>query len=287
MGRFQGLCLVVGAQGMLGTDLVKLLKRAGIRTVALDVPKVDIRDTDSVREMFGTHKPDVVLNVAAFTDVDGCESRSDEAFQVNALGPENLARAAADFGTALVHISTDYVFDGTGRVPYAEDDPLSPLGVYGKSKAEGEIRVREILPQNHLIVRTQWLFGRHGKNFVKAIMGAASKNETLKVVNDQHGSPTYAPDLAEGLIRLVEIGARGTFHLTNRGETTWYDFAVTILDRAGIRGVRVDPIISSELDRAAPRPAYSVLDNSKFIAVTAAVLRTWEDALEDYLFGSD
>jgi dTDP-4-dehydrorhamnose reductase len=287
MGRFQPTCLVVGAQGMLGTDLVKLLKSAGTPTVALDVPEVDIRDAGSVREIFAAHRPDVVINVAAFTDVDGCQSKSDEAFRVNALGPENLAGAALDHGAHLVHISTDYVFDGSGRVPYTEDDPLSPLGVYGKSKAEGEIRLKRILPQNHLIVRTQWLFGRHGKNFVKAILDAATKNSVLKVVNDQHGCPTYTPDLAAGLLKLMEIGARGTFHVTNRGETTWYDFAVRILDRAGMTGVRVESITSEELGRPAPRPAYSVLDGAKFVGLTGSTLRTWEDALDDYLSGSD
>ncbi len=272
---------------MLGSELAKLMRRAGIETVDVDLEEVDIRDTRSVREAFVVYQPDVVINVAAFTDVDGCESKSDEAFRVNALGPENLARAALDHGAALVHISTDYVFNGRGRAPYTEAEPLSPLGVYGTSKAEGEIRVREFLPQNHLIVRTQWLFGRHGKNFVKSILDAAAKNDVLKVVNDQHGCPTYAPDLSEALIRLMEIGARGTFHVTNRGETTWYDFAGRIIDRAGITGVRVEPITSDALGRAAPRPAYSVLDNSKFIGLTAAPLRRWEEALDDYLFGRD
>jgi dTDP-4-dehydrorhamnose reductase len=279
--------LVVGSQGMLGTDLVKLLKRSGIPTVALDVPEIDISDADSVRKTFAALRPDVVINVAALTDVDGCQSRSDEAFRVNALGPENLAGAALESGTRLVHISTDYVFDGSGHVPYTEDDPLSPLGVYGQSKAQGEIRVRQILPRNHLIVRTQWLFGRHGKNFIKAIVGAAAKSNVLKVVNDQHGCPTYTRDLASGLLTLMEIGALGTFHVTNRGETTWYDFAVRILHRTSTTGVRVEAITSEELGRPAPRPAYSVLDSAKFIRLTGSALRTWEDALDDYLLGAD
>jgi dTDP-4-dehydrorhamnose reductase len=275
--------LVAGSKGMLGTDLVRLLQERGIQTIALDLNEIDIRRADSVMDAFIEYQPGVVINVAALTDVDGCESRSEEAYSINALGPKNLATASLDTGAFLVHISTDYVFDGTKRTPYMEEDPINPLGVYGRSKAEGERLVREILPKMHCIVRTQWLYGLHGKNFVEAILSQAQKKDVLKVVNDQRGCPTYAPDLATSLIKLCELCPPGTFHVTNSGETTWYEFAWKILKLAGLSNVRVEPMTTEELGRPAPRPAYSVMDNSRFVALTGSSLRSWERALAAYL----
>jgi dTDP-4-dehydrorhamnose reductase len=275
--------LVVGSKGMLGTDLVNLLQRRGLQTVALDIDEVDIRVAASVKDALARYQPGVVINVAAYTDVDGCESKPEEAFSINAQGPKNLAEAASDTGSYLVHMSTDYVFDGTKGVPYVEEDPINPLGVYGRSKAEGERYVRELLPERHCIVRTQWLFGLNGKNFVEAILSQAQKRNTLRVVSDQRGSPTYAHDLATALVMICELGPQGTLHVTNSGEATWHEFACKILELAGLGSVRVEPITTEELGRPAPRPAYSVMDNSRFFEVTGLGLRSWEDAVGAYL----
>jgi len=268
---------------MLGTDLVNTLLESGTETVGMDVEELDIRASGAVLDVLTRMWPDIVFNVAAMTDVDGCETSRAEAFGVNATGPENLARACRVTGALLVQLSTDYVFDGKGDVPYKEEDAPNPLGVYGLSKALGEKVVRELLPENHLIVRTQWLFGLHGRNFVENILQAAQEKDLLKVVDDQRGSPTYAPDLAAALVGLCERNLGGTFHITNSGAVSWHGFALKILETALITGVRVDAITSDELDRLAPRPPNSVLDNSKYVRLTGCALRGWEEGLADYV----
>ncbi|MGO9567507.1 MAG: dTDP-4-dehydrorhamnose reductase [Desulfomonilaceae bacterium] len=275
--------LVVGSKGMLGRDLIRIMHECGTKTVALDVDELDIRGADSVMDAFARYQPDVVINAAAYTDADGCESMPERAFSVNARGPKNLARASLESGSFLVQISTDYVFDGTKRSPYVEDDLINPLGAYGRSKAEGEHHVREILPTNHCIVRTQWLFGAYGKNFVEAILSQAHEKDVLRVVDDQRGCPTYAQDLAKAVLKLCELRAQGTFHLSNSGEATWREFACHILELAGLSSVRVEPMTTEELGRAAPRPTYSVLDNFRFNELTGSSLRAWEEALAAYL----
>lgn len=283
MTAFAEPWLIIGAKGMLGTDLTTALHEASVETVGLDIDEVDIQEPASVRRAVRLYKPGLIVNAAALTDVDGCETSAEAAFRVNAQGPENVAGVAASEGAFLVHISTDYVFDGSKRTPYTEADPISPIGVYGNSKAEGETRVRRVLPESHCIIRTQWLFGLNGKNFVEAILTAAETRDVLKVVNDQRGRPTYAADLAHALVRLCKKEVRGTVHVTNAGQTTWYDFAVAIIDRAGVRNVRVEPTSTKDLGRPAPRPPYSVLDTSRFVGIVGAPLRSWEEALDDYL----
>jgi dTDP-4-dehydrorhamnose reductase len=275
--------LVIGSKGMLGSDLVQLLGRSGIETLAMDIDEVDITKLDSVRAALLASKPGTVINVAAFTDVDGCESAPDKAFEANAQGPAHLAAVCSELESALVHISTDYVFDGLKRGAYREDDPIDPLGVYGKSKAQGEKFVRDMLPDNHCIVRTEWLFGLNGKNFVATMLDLGRTREVLAVVDDQRGSPTYTPDLAAALVRLCRHGGRGTFHVTNSGDTTWHGFAKRIFAKAGMTSVRVDPITTEQLGRPAPRPQNSVMDNGRFSDLTGGVLRHWEEALDDYL----
>jgi dTDP-4-dehydrorhamnose reductase len=277
-----GPYLVIGSRGMLGTDLLDLLVKSGRATVGLDLDQVDIADSVSVKTVMDKYRPSVVINAAALTDVDGCESKSDLAFRVNGEGPANLAKAARDREAYLVHLSTDYVFDGKKRAAYLEDDLTHPLGVYAKSKALGELRIRDALPDNHCIVRTQWLFGIHGRNFVETILSLAKKQKEIRVVNDQHGSPTYSPDLSGAILTLCDKRARGTVHVTNSGETTWYDFAARIVERAGL-GVPVASISSEELKRPAPRPAYAVLDKTRFVSISGRPLRNWEEALDDYL----
>ena len=283
MAGYREPYVVVGAKGMLGTDLVRLMLESGIATIPLDVPELDIRNMNSTMEVLAAFKPGLIINVAAVTDVDGCESNVEEAFSVNGYGAANVAEAARACGAFLIHMSTDYVFDGNKGSPYQESDSVNPLGVYGKSKAQGEAAISALLPESHCIVRTQWLFGPHGKNFVEAILGAAQQREILKVVNDQQGSPTYSVDLAEALIKLGNIGATGVVHVTNSGQTTWYHFARRIVEQAAVKNVRVVPIKTEELGRPAPRPAYSVLDNARFVQITGAPLRNWEEALVEYL----
>ncbi|AFM23279.1 dTDP-4-dehydrorhamnose reductase [Desulfomonile tiedjei] len=282
MEKLREPVLLVGYRGMLGTELLKILQEQSIQTVAVDLKEMDITSRDSVNCAFEEFHPAVVLNASGFTDVDGCESQVETAFAVNAEGPANLAAASAKTGAFLIHVSTDYVFDGTRREPYREDDPLNPLGVYGKSKAAGEIRVREIIPENHCIVRTQWLFGLHGKNFVDTIIRLSGERDVLTIVDDQIGSPTYAPDLAEALVTLARMRGRGTFHVTNSGITSWYGFAAKIVEMAG-RSTVIEPMKSSELQRPAPRPLYSVLDNTRFLSLCGYAPREWTAALQAYL----
>lgn len=283
MTDFPVPCLVTGASGMLGRDLCRALTQAGIHFIEMDVEGIDISSLSSVLEVFKTVKPGIVINVAAITDVDGCESTEELAFKVNAVGPENLAKAAKDFRSFLVHISTDYVFDGTKTEPYLEDDATNPIGVYGKSKLEGEIRIQKILPKNHCIIRTQWLYGAHGKNFVDTIIRAGAGNKILRIVNDQRGAPTYTVDLSDAIVKLCRLKATGNFHITNSGSTTWSNFAEKILKLSGLNKVQIQEISTQDLGRPAPRPLYSVLDTSKFERLTGTRLRHWEDALEEYL----
>lgn len=281
--EFREPYVVIGSKGMLGTDLVACLHDLGRTVVGLGHGEIDIGKRESVRDTVVRYAAATIINVAAVTDVDGCETRQGEAFGVNAQGPANLAEVISEVGGRLIQLSTDYVFDGRKNTPYVETDKMDPVGVYGKSKAQGEVRVREILPDSHCIVRTQWLYGLHGKNFVEAILGAAKTRDVLRVVNDQRGSPTYTPDLARALVSLCDHGVTGTVHITNSGNATWHEFATAIIELVGAANVRVEPITTEELGRPAPRPAYSVLDNSRFERLVGTPLRHWREALEDYL----
>jgi dTDP-4-dehydrorhamnose reductase len=283
MGNFLKPYLVVGSKGMLGAQLFKLLAESRIESAGVDIGEVDITRLPAVLNAIEAVRPRMIINCAAITDVDGCESDPGRAFDVNAQGPEYIAKACLKFGCSMLHMSTDYVFDGLKGGFYREDDPINPLGIYAKSKAEGEARVRGLLPETHCIVRTQWLYGLHGRNFVEAILNQARPKNILYVVNDQHGSPTYAHDLAAALITLCEMEARGTFHVTNSGQTTWHGFASAITQRAGLGNVEVLPMSTLELNRPAPRPLFSALDNKRYIELTGAPLRPWEEALDEYL----
>jgi dTDP-4-dehydrorhamnose reductase len=256
---------------------------SGISTTAVDIGEMDVTSGDDVKRIFESQKPATVINASAFTDVDGCESRIETAYKVNATGPENLAKAALKYGSFLLHVSTDYVFDGSKGSPYLEDDAMHPLGIYAKSKADGEKFVRDIIPDNHCIVRTQWLYGLHGKNFVETIIRLTENTDKLRIVDDQFGSPTYAPDLADAMVKLAVAKAKGTFHVTNSGQTTWCDFARKIIEHLNGIEVVVEPMSTEELNRPAPRPLYAVLDNSKFREFCGFALRNWEEALSDYM----
>lgn len=283
MTHKSGPKLVIGAAGMLGTDLMTHLRAVGVEPVGLDLPDIDITQRDAVMRLIREVGPSSVFNAAAMTDVDGCEDREEYAFLVNAQSAGYLALACAQYGATLVHLSTDYVFDGRGKVPYKEDDHCNPQGVYARSKALGEKLVRDALPDHHLIVRTQWLFGLHGKNFVEAILRQARQTKILSVVADQFGRPTFSRDLAQALVALCEHGAKGTYHVTNSGIATWHAFAQRILLRAGFIDVYVEPVTTEDFRRKAPRPLYSVLDCAKRSQFIGAPMRRWEPALDEYL----
>jgi dTDP-4-dehydrorhamnose reductase len=275
--------LLIGARGMLGRDLQPALS---IRheVIGRDIHDLDITDSGRVAEEIGNLRPDVVINLAAFTDVDGCESQRERAFSVNAHGAGNVARASAATGAKLLHLSTDYVFDGTSATAYREEASLHPLNVYGESKLQGE-RAVQAAGENTLILRTAWLYGRHGKNFVDTVLRLASQQEELRVVNDQKGSPTFTRDLSWAIAQLLEKDLRGIIHVTNSGSCTWFEFAERILTLKPPleRHVRVLPISSSELSRPARRPAFSTLDCSRFERVTGRRMRNWEEGLKEYL----
>ncbi len=283
MNRNNDIYLVIGHKGMLGSDLLRALEKRGAKSYGVDLDDLDISKESQVVKRLTELKPSWVFNTAALTDVDGCESRKEEAYLVNGHGPGFLAKACASIGAGLTHISTDYVFDGERDVPYKEESPTSPICVYGKSKFLGELNVKEALPDSHCIVRTEWLFGLNGKNFVEAILKQTEKVETLKVVNDQMGAPTYTVDLADALVDLWENKSLGIFNVTNSGVATWFDFAREILTIAGLDPGRVLPMSSSQLNRPAKRPAYSVLDCSKQHGVTGKRMRHWKEALASYM----
>lgn len=266
---------------MLGTDLVRAFSARG-EVTGMDIDELDITDETGCRARIGEIKPGVIINAAAMTRVDDCESHEEDAFRVNALGAGNLAAAASEAGARLVHYSTDYVFDGRKQDPYLEEDSPCPLGVYGRSKLQGEALVRARCAE-HLIIRTSWLFGYHGPNFIRTILAAAQNGRQLRVVNDQRGSPTYTADLAAHSVRLAEGGGRGIYHVTNSGSCTWYELARFALDCAGMDGVVVEPVTTAEYPRPAPRPANSVLANARLLAEGFPELRHWSEAVRDYI----
>lgn len=270
--------LITGAAGMLGRDLQAALADRAV--TALSRSELDVADVDAAREAVAGH--DVVINAAAWTRVDDAESHEPEAHRVNALGAQSLARAAAAAGAVLVQLSTDYVFDGRASTPYLEDAPLAPVSAYGRTKAEGERLARAAHPDGTLIVRTAWLYGEHGPNFAATMLDLATQRDTLSVVDDQRGQPTWTRDLAEQIVRLIDSGARsGVLHGTASGETTWFGFARAVFEEAGLDPERVRPIDSSAFARPAPRPAYSVLAHEGWRAFGLAPMRDWREALAD------
>jgi dTDP-4-dehydrorhamnose reductase len=271
------MILVVGHKGMLGQDLLTLL---GERGRGVDLPDIDITDMVSVQQVLTALKPTVVVNCAAYTDVDGCETDTETAMQVNGEGVAFLALVTREIGSKLVQISTDYVFDGSKGSPYREDDLQQPLNIYGESKLAGELNV-DINPDN-LLVRTQWLFGLKGKNFVETMLTLGKEKSMLSVVDDQIGSPTWTVDLARGIIALIDSGCCGTYHCVNSGSTSWNGFARAIFEEAGM-AVQVDPMTTGQLNRPARRPLHSTLDCSKLVEHTGFVPQPWRHALQQYL----
>jgi len=284
---------------MLGIDLSQELEKdysvcgadvaANAKSAVAEFYQADITDPKSIAAAIDKARPDFVIHCAARTDVDGCESDKNKAFAVNAEGARNVALASDEIGASLVFISTDFVFDGKLSRPYRETDTPDPLGVYGASKLRGEEYVREAIDR-HFILRTSWLYGGHGKNFVDTIIAKGAEGKELRVVSDQVGSPTYTKDLAEAIHALLGKVCtnderridHGIYHLSNSGSVSWCDYAKAILKLVGC-ATPVVPISSAELDRPARRPAMSVLDNSKFIAHAGYAMRGWQAALQDYI----
>ena len=266
---------------MLGTELVRLFQREFDVTPA-DLAEFDIRDHVATDAVVAGVTPDVVINCAAYTDVDGAESNREAAFDVNAMGAGNIAAAAERVGARVVHVSTDYVFDGTSDRPYRETDEPGPICVYGRSKLAGERAVLEA-SRDALIVRTAWLYGHAGPNFIEKMLALASSGRHLKVVEDQVGAPTNVRDLARAILELIAVRATGVVNATNRGWCTWFEFAREILNRAGYRDIPVEPVTSEEFVRPAPRPGYSVLSLARLVSLTGKEPRSWQDALAEYL----
>lgn len=270
--------LVTGAGGMLGRDLVTAL--AGRKVTALTRADLDITDAAAVRDAVGGH--DVVVNCAAWTAVDDAETHETAALRINGDGPRLLAQACAESGARLVQISTDYVFDGRATTPYPEDAPLEPVSAYGRTKAAGERAVREELPDRHWIVRIAWLYGEHGPNFVATMARLEGERETVDVVDDQRGQPTWTRDVAAQVIAMVDAGAPGgTYHATSSGETTWFGLARAVFAAVGADPERVRPTTSEKFVRPAPRPAYSVLGHGAWAAAGLAAPRPWDEALAE------
>jgi dTDP-4-dehydrorhamnose reductase len=266
---------------MLGRDLAAHLG-ARHQVVGADLPEVDITDLHLVQRAFDSAKLDAVIHTAAFTAVDDCEHRPDLAFQVNAQGTRNVAVACREASLPMLYLSTDYVFDGQKPAPYTEDDLPDPLNVYGRSKLQGESHVQELLPAAW-IVRTSWLFGPLGKNFVRTILQRAQQGESLRVVDDQVGAPTYTMDLAEKLEQIVMRGNPGVYHVTNRGYCSWFEFAQEILRQAGLSHVPLFAIPTSASGRPALRPRNSRLADKRLESEGLGLLPPWQDALTRYL----
>lgn len=279
--------LITGANGQLGSELRRTIgnevgELKNIEEVFYtDVQELDITDAEAIQAFVREHGIKCTINCAAFTAVDRAEQEPELCRRLNAEAPGYLARAMAEVGGTMLHISTDYVFDGTGHRPYREDDEAKPLGVYGSTKFEGEQAVRQILPESHIILRTAWLYSSFGNNFVKTMLRLGREREELRVVADQVGTPTYAADLAAQIVSIFNASAfhAGTYHFSNQGVCSWYDFTAAIFSLAGINTCKLYPINSEEYPTPARRPHYSVLDKTKITHVYGANINWWRDSL--------
>lgn len=271
------MILIVGSTGMLGSDLRKLL---GDRARGVSSRDMDITSLEATERVVTALRPTVVINCAAYTDVDGCENNQDKAMQVNGEGVAHLANVTRGIGAKLVQISTDYVFSGGKRNHYVENDRTGPVSIYGESKLRGERNAA--LNPDHLIVRTQWLYGLHGNNFVETMLRLAGERDQLTVVDDQIGSPTWTADLSRAILALIDKGCRGVYHAANDGYCSWNQFAKAIFEEAGLT-VAVNSMTTAEMDRPAKRPLNSTLDCGKLVQDTGFQFQPWREALKAYL----
>lgn len=280
--------LIIGNRGQLGWALERRASKAGISTCCVDLPELDLTRAKAVQQMVARERYSAVVNAAAYTAVDKAETDLEAAFAVNRDGVAHLADACRDEQIPLIHISTDYVFNGKGSQPYKANDPIDPLGVYGRSKAEGEKQLRKRMKQ-HLIIRTSWLYGVHGQNFVKTMLRLARERDEIRVVDDQKGSPTFAGDLADAIVRIIaamsdgmEV-AWGTYHYCNAGVISWHHFAQKAIALASIHEKlmveKIVPISTAEYPTPALRPAYSALDCTSFTSAFGIQMQPWEESL--------
>jgi dTDP-4-dehydrorhamnose reductase len=272
---------VTGVKGQLGYDVVRELEKRGLTAIGVDIEEMDITDAASVDKVITEANPDAVIHCAAYTAVDAAEDNEAICRKVNADGPRNIARTCKKLGIKMIQISTDYVFNGEGEKPWEPGDPVGPKTVYGQTKYEGEVAVREELDE-FFIVRIAWAFGKNGKNFVKTMLRLAETHDSLTVVADQYGSPTYTYDLARLLVDMIQTDKYGIYHATNEGFCSWYEFAKAIFEKAG-KNVTVKPVTTAEYGAKAYRPANSRLSKEKLTENGFERLPAWEDALERYL----
>lgn len=265
--------LVTGAKGMLGQDLCPVLEDNGYEVFETDVDILDITDLECVENIFSSQRPDIVIHCAGYTNVDKAEEDYETAHLINVTGTKNIAKACKKYDSVMVYISTDYVFDGSGKVPYQPNDMTNPINKYGLTKRDGETAVINNL-EKYYICRTSWLYGHHGKNFVETMISLASKPE-LKVVDDQVGCPTWTVDLSNAIVEILQTKPYGIYHTCGGGSTSWYGFAKEIFKLAGL-DVNLKPCTTDEFPRPAKRPAYSVMDNG-------GICRDWSKALKDYI----
>ncbi len=273
--------LVTGVKGQLGYDVVKELEKRGLEAVGVDIEEMDITDACSVEGVITQASPDAVIHCAAYTTVDAAEDNEDICRKVNADGTRNIANVCKALDIKMIYISTDYVFDGEGTRPWEPEDERRPVSVYGQTKYEGELAVQEIL-EKYFIVRIAWVFGINGKNFVKTMLRLAQTRDTLTVVNDQFGSPTYTYDLAKLLVDMVQTEKYGIYHATNEGICTWHEFACAIFRTAGLQ-MNVLPVTSAEYAAKAKRPFNSRMSKEKLTEMGFEKLPPWQDALERYV----
>lgn len=285
--------IITGSKGQVGSQIIDIINKG--RTEIGEIPQIiknsevigqssqelDISDFDKVSKFIRDAKPDIVINAAAYTNVDGCESNEERAFKVNALGAKNLAIACEEVGTKLIHISTDYVFSGVGCTPYKEYDGAAPQSVYGKSKSMGEDFVRQF-SSKYFIVRPSWVYGYNGENFVYSIMKAAKEKDCLKVVNDQRGNPTNVEDLVHHILKIINTEEYGTYHCSGHGECSWYEFASKIIELSEINCI-VNPCTTDEYPSLVRRPSYSSLDNMMLRCTVGDEMRNWDDALKAFI----
>ncbi|WP_297420751.1 dTDP-4-dehydrorhamnose reductase [Clostridium sp.] len=289
--------LITGSKGQLGNELQSIIKngRAEIGEIsdaikkseitALDVDKLDITNLNEVKRLLNNLRPEVVINCAAATNVDGCEGNEDFAFKVNSIGPRNLAIACEEIAAKLVQVSTDYVFGGVGNQPLTEYDLTAPYSVYGKTKLLGENYVREF-SSRYFIVRTAWLYGYEGHNFVYTMRKLGKEKDVITVVNDQRGNPTHANDLAYHILKLIETEEYGLYHCTGKGECSWYEFAKMIIELSGENCI-VKPCSSDEYESPTRRPEYSSLDNMMLRNTVGDEMRNWQDAIKSFIYRID
>ena len=268
------LVLVTGANGMLGQDLCTILEDNGYNIIKTDVDNFDITNYDANETLFLKESPDLVIHCAAYTNVDGAENNFDEAYRINSKGTENIAKICAKTETTLVYISTDYVFDGEKNSPYTPTDKPCPINNYGKTKYQGEIAVKKYC-KNYYIIRTSWLYGTNGKNFVETMLRLANENKEIRVVNDQIGCPTWTIELANGILNTIRNKPFGIYHICGKGETSWFEFAKEIFRLTDIK-IEIKPCRTEDLARSAPRPKYSVLESEK-------ECKNWKLALKEYM----